>query len=68
MSTEIIFMFAIGVFVLMCIGIILTMQEFNRLTDEPSLRKGAGAPPKRAEQQRPTKAEIRVIHSNEDAA
>ena len=37
-------MFAIGVFVLMSIGIILTMIEFNRLTDDPSIRKGTGGP------------------------
>ena len=46
MSTELILMFAIGVFVLMNIGIFLTMLEFNRLTDDPSIRKGAGRPEK----------------------
>ena len=44
MSTGFILIFAIGVFVLMSIGIILTMIEFNRLTDDPSVRKGAGGP------------------------
>ena len=42
MTTDFIFAFAIGVFVLMCIGITLTMLEFTRLTDEPSVRKGSG--------------------------
>jgi len=42
MSTGLILIFAIGVFVLMSIGIILTMIEFNRLTDDPSIRKGTG--------------------------
>ena len=40
MSTSIIFFFAIGVFFLMVVGIFLTMQEFNRLTDDPSRQKG----------------------------
>jgi hypothetical protein len=44
MSTEFILIFAIGVFVLMSIGIILSIFEFNRLTDEPSIRKGTGGP------------------------
>ena len=42
MTTQTIALFAIGVFVLMCIGIILTMVEFTRLTDDPSIRKGDG--------------------------
>jgi hypothetical protein len=42
MNTDLIFMFAIGVFLLMSIGIILSMIEFNRLTDDPSALKGAG--------------------------
>jgi hypothetical protein len=50
MSTESILMFAIGVFSLMFIGIILTMVEFNRLTDDPSIRKGPGGPKKRSRQ------------------
>lgn len=44
MSTQFIMFFAIGVFVLMLIGIILTMIEFNRLIDDPSIRKGSGGP------------------------
>ena len=36
MSTLSIFMFAVFVFLLMSIGIILTMLEFNRLTEDPS--------------------------------
>jgi len=39
MSTGTIFFFAIGVFALMVIGILLTAREFNRLTEDPSLRK-----------------------------
>jgi len=42
MSTETILFFAIGVFALMAIGMVLTMIEFNRISDEPSQRKGAG--------------------------
>ena len=44
MSTGFILMFAIVVFVLMSIGIILTMIEFNEFTDDPSIRKGTGGP------------------------
>ena len=44
MSTEFILICAIGVFFLMSIGIILSIFEFNRLTDEPSIRKGTGGP------------------------
>jgi hypothetical protein len=40
MSTEFILICAIGVFILMSIGIIFSIFEFNRLTDEPSIRKG----------------------------
>ena len=68
MSTDIILMYAIGVFVLMAIGMILTMIEFNRLTDDPSERKGAGAGKHRDDSQQPKKSTVRVIHSNEDAA
>lgn len=42
MSTQIILIFAIGVFVLMTIGLFFTMFQFNKLTDEPSIRKGIG--------------------------
>lgn len=42
MSTDLIFMFAIGVFLLMSIGIILSMIEFNKLTVDPSVLKGPG--------------------------
>jgi hypothetical protein len=66
MSSSTIFMYAIGVFTLMVIGMILTMIEFNRLTDEPSLRKGAG--PEGAPQTERPAAKIRVVHSNESAA
>ena len=43
MSTEIIMYFAIGVFILMAIGIILTMIEFTKISEDPSIRKGAGS-------------------------
>ena len=44
MGTDLVFMFAIGVFVLMSIGIFFTMIEFKKFTDDPSIRKGTGAP------------------------
>jgi hypothetical protein len=66
MSTEIILMYAIGVFVLMCIGIILTMIEFNKLTDDPSIRKGSGGPEKKTPAS--GKAKMRIVDSNENAA
>jgi len=66
MSTTTILMYAIGVFTLMAIGMFLTMLEFNRLTDEPALRKGAGTAEK-PDSERPAD-KIRVVHSNEDAA
>jgi len=66
MSTETIFLYAMGVFTLMAIGIILTMVEFNKLSDEPSQRKGSGAPEPSS---RPSgKPEMRVISSSQDAA
>ncbi len=40
MSTTVILFFAIGVFFLMLTGILLTMREFHRLSDDPSQRKG----------------------------
>ena len=43
MSTETIMIFAIGVFILMAIGIILTMIEFTKISEDPSIRKGAGS-------------------------
>jgi len=66
MSTNIILIYAIGVFVLMAIGMILTMIEFNRLSDEPSQRKGAGS--KAAPGTDSSDAKIRVVHSKNDAA
>ena len=66
MSTNMILMYAIGVFVLMGIGMVLTMIEFNRLTDEPSQRKGAGS--KAAPATDSSGAKIRVVHSNDNAA
>ena len=66
MSTNMILMYAIGVFVLMGIGMVLTMIEFNRLTDEPSQRKGAGS--KATPETDRSGAKIRVVHSKNDAA
>ncbi|MDX1405761.1 MAG: hypothetical protein R3192_14540 [Woeseiaceae bacterium] len=40
MSTQSILFTAILVFVLMVIGLVLTMTEFTRVTDEPSKVKG----------------------------
>jgi hypothetical protein len=46
MSTDTIFMFAILVYVLMAAGMLFTMREFNRITEEPSIRKsGTPEPP-----------------------
>jgi hypothetical protein len=42
-TTEFIFMAAVIVFLLMVIGMILTMNEFEKLSDEPSQRKGGGS-------------------------
>ena len=41
MTTQTIFMIAILVFGLMVVGLILTMREFNRVSDEPSKKKGS---------------------------
>ena len=40
MSTQTILFMALLVFVLMIIGLIRTMADFNRITDEPSKKKG----------------------------
>ncbi|MGI9290888.1 MAG: hypothetical protein ACR2QG_06390 [Gammaproteobacteria bacterium] len=66
MSTEYIFFVAMGVFALMVIGIILTMIEFNKLTEEPSKLKGAvvSEPPNRPA----TRADIRVVSSRTQSA
>jgi hypothetical protein len=46
MSTDTIFMFAILVYVLMAVGMLFTMREFNRITEDPSIRKsGTPEPP-----------------------
>jgi hypothetical protein len=66
MSTEFILMFAIGVFVLMNVGIFLTMIEFNRLTDDPSIRKGAGRPEKT--QKKTKSVNIEAMASKENTA
>ena len=42
-TTEFILMAAVIVFLLMVIGVILTMNEFEKLSEEPSKRKGAGS-------------------------
>jgi hypothetical protein len=39
MSADTIFMFAILVYVLMAGGVFLTIREFNRMTEDPSIRK-----------------------------
>jgi hypothetical protein len=39
-STQTIFFFAMAVFGLMMIGILLTAREFRKLTEDPSVRKG----------------------------
>jgi len=41
-TTEFIFFAAIVVFLLMLIGIILTMHEFEKLVEEADQRKAAG--------------------------
>ena len=53
-TTNFIFLMAIVVFLLMVIGIILTMHEFEKLSDEPSLRKGAGSGRETFHEQAPT--------------
>lgn len=40
MTTQAILFVAMLVFVLMIVGLILTMREFNRVTDDPSVAKG----------------------------
>ena len=40
MSTETILFVALLVFVLMIIGLVRTMSDFNRVTDDPSKKKG----------------------------
>jgi len=40
MSTQVIFVIALVVFALMVTGLVRTMREFNRITDEPSKKKG----------------------------
>ncbi len=44
MSTGTILYFAIGVFTLMVIGIVLTGLEFRRMTRDSAARKGPDAP------------------------
>lgn len=39
-STKVILVVAVVVFVLMVIGLVLTMLEFTEITDEPSKVKG----------------------------
>jgi len=40
MSTKAILFVALLVFILMIIGLIRTMSDFNRVTDNPSEKKG----------------------------
>ena len=65
-TTTTIAYFGIGVFVLMAIGIILTMIEFARLTEEPSLEKDEQQP--EPVPQTFSRAEIRLVRTNDDAA
>lgn len=68
MSTDVILLYAVGVFTLMVIGIILTMIEFNNLKEEPSQRKGGGRPNEPTHHaERPVRADIRVVHHNDAA-
>lgn len=39
-STKVILIVAIVVFLLMVVGLVLTMREFNEITEEPSKDKG----------------------------
>ena len=39
MGTDTIFIFAIVVYVLMAAGMLVTMREFNRISEDPSTRK-----------------------------
>ena len=70
MSTDTILLYAVGVFLLMIVGIFLTMLEFNRISDEPSQRKGDGAPPRAHQPQRQAgqQPNVRVVYSKNDAA
>ena len=54
MTTQTIFFFAMGVFGLMLVGIVLTIIEFYRLTDDPSTEKGVGADQHGSDQSRDT--------------
>lgn len=45
MSTDTIFIFAIVVYVLMAAGMLFTMREFNRISEDPSTRKSRLADP-----------------------
>ena len=69
MSTNLILIYAISVFTLMIIGIILTMIEFRRLSDDPSVHKGS-EPARENEQQTQRKGnpDMRVVHSKDNAA
>lgn len=42
-TTEFIFMSAIIVFLLMVVGLVLSMREFERISEEPSQRKDTEA-------------------------
>jgi len=42
-TTEVILMAAVIVFLLMVIGMILTMNEFEKISEDPSQRKGSGS-------------------------
>jgi hypothetical protein len=61
-TTGTIALFGIGVFVLMAVGIFLTMLEFNRLEEDKSLHQGKPDP------RRVQGEDIRFVRSKEDAA
>ncbi len=67
MSTDTILMYAIGVFVLMAIGIILTTLEFDRLMEKSKSASKKNDPNPEACPE-PKKPEMRIIHSNKGAA
>jgi len=68
MSTETILLYAIGVFVLMAIGMVLTMFEFNRINDESSQRQESAedndaipSQEREARPRTPRKVELRAV-------
>lgn len=66
MTTTTIAYIGIGVFILLSIGIILTMIEFTRLTEEPSIEKDERQPETQTETF--SRADSRLVRANDDAA